>query len=844
MSIEDGGIDAGRSGSRSAASGSNDYGAFDVEQGDTLSPENAMQLLDIRAAVRMLARRRGVTALTVTILALGVGAATSVYSISNALLFRPLSFADSDRIVAVWQTFPRWRNEPVLSAAWDRVGLSVPEYRDLARARTTFEEIAIFNTTTGTLDVDGSRQVVRITIASASLLPLLRKPPIAGRGFRETDETLGSERVALVSYETWQARYGGDSSILGRQVSVNDRRYTVVGVLPPALSLGRGAAPASFWTVAGQDSADLRRGNHNYRALARLTSGVSPDRAASEAQRLLATVTEEKGARVEEWRVDDARSIRQPLLLLLGASMLLLVVACANVALLLLGEATPREAEIATRYAIGGGRWSIARQLLTEHAVLGLAGAFAGILLASLGTRTLVALAPPRWVGAQSVELDLHGLLVSVAAALGTTLLSGLAPMISLMRTDPATVLRAAGRGSTTRARLSRLLVTGELAMSVVLLVGAGLLALSLRNLVAVSSGFVADDLVAVRAAMPRAFLRDATLYRSWMSEVEQRLRSVPGVRTVTAANLVPFSGSTTSSLYTVGGAAEIGGDARREAQQRIVLPSYFSALDIPLRAGRVFSDEDREGAPLVAVISESAARRDWRSGTPIGARIRYQNEEWTIVGVVADVRYRHLTADVEPTIYTPFAQRPTFSDRASAALALLVRVQEHSLVARDLASLVQEVDRRVPVAGIDRVTELRARLHSDDRLRAFLIATFAVLAIVLAASGLYGVTARWVAQREREIGIRAVLGATYSRITQLIVFQAMSAVLIGIAIGLIAAVIASRALAPYLFGITGRESSVYVLIVVLVVVVGLAASWIPARRAASVAPAVALRAR
>ncbi|HZI42667.1 MAG TPA: ABC transporter permease, partial [Gemmatimonadaceae bacterium] len=405
---------------------------------------------DLRFAVRSLRRRRAFALIAVATVALGIGAATSIYTVVDGVLLRPLPYREAGRLVAIWQTYPSWKKQPILAAMWDRIPLSIPEYRDVRQLSGVFQNVAIWSSSAATITDVEAPELVSTTRVSASLLDVLRERPLLGRMFLPSEDVPGGPRVALVSYESWQTRFAGDRHILGRTVRLDDVPYTVVGVLPRGLSIGRQEASllgsSVFWIPVGQDSNDYReRTNHSYRAVARLAPAASMERARVETRRLLCETTHSglKGVRLDWFQRDQVRDAKAPLLILLGAVALLLGIACVNTATLALGEAATRDQEMATRLAIGASRIVLVRQLLTESLVLAVAGGTLGVVLAALGTRTLIALAPPRIPGLADVGMDLRVLAAAVVVAVTTGLLFGLAPALVSAGTGPASLLRA-----------------------------------------------------------------------------------------------------------------------------------------------------------------------------------------------------------------------------------------------------------------------------------------------------------------------------------------------------------------------------------------------------------------
>lgn len=798
-------------------------------------------LADLRFALRTLSRRRTFFIVAVTTLALGIGAATSIFSVVDGVLFRPLPFSEPSKLVSVWQTYPEWRKEPILASSWDKITFSVPEYRDWRAQQTSFDDVGIYSINQFLLTGRESPELVPVVSASSSLLSVLRKTPILGRDFLPGEDLPGGPAVALVSYEAWLSRFGGDSSIVGKLVPFETKSYEIVGVLPPKLSLRRASTPPPQFWIPMQDSSDAAtRGNHSFWGMARLKRGVLENQAALETARIMNAVSHRdppSGARVTPLQIEQTRDVRKPLLVILAAVALLLLIACVNVATLLVGEAASREHEMATRVALGAARIRLVRQLLTESLALAGIGAALGTSLAYGGTRVLVALAPARIPGMADVRTDMRVLSVAILAAVITGLLFGLVPALTLSRSGPALLMRS-GAGQSVRGRggLQRAFVAVQLSLSVVLLVGAGLLSRSFARLTAVNPGFNTAGLLMVRIQLPRTIASNEAARADYYARALERLTATRGIVAVTAGTTIPFSNSNSSTTVHIEGLGPKPEGETREAQQRVVLPNYHSALGIPLRAGRYFSDQDRQGAIAVAIVSESMARRDWPDASPLGKRVMYRGEWRTIVGIVGDIKFRSLSSDVEATVYAPFPQVQqglTFLIRARADAASVVPIVRATLA---------RVNRNTPVTTIDTMSDLLSRSFAEERYRTVLIGMFGVLAAVLAAVGMYGVTSRAVSRRTREVGIRMALGASSQAVSALIVAQTLTGVVAGVAAGLVAALAVTRLLSPFLFGVKPTDPVTYAGILGMLAIVSVVASWLPARRAGQVAPATVLR--
>ena len=795
-------------------------------------------LLDLRFAVRSLRRRPTFAAVAVVTIALAIGSATSIYSIVDGVLFRSLPYHGSRRLVAIWQTDPDRKKQAVLAANWDRVPLDYTDFITWRAKQTSFDAVGVWSGFGAMIPGDGGPQQVNGRRISPGLLELLGVHPIVGRSFLPGEDVLGGPRVTMLSFETWETRYGSRRDVVGSTVRFDDTPYEIVGVLPKDFTLERGKPTAPFWIPTGQQEGDVGKRNRSFIAIGRLKPGVTVEQASVETRQLLnaSDPGSNKGIRITDFVRDETRTVRAPLLMLLGAVGLLLLIACVNVATLLLGEASTRDIEISARVALGATRGRIVRQLLTESLLLSSVGAVAGALLAWWGTRAIVALAPPKIPGILTATVDGRILVATLLASVITGLLFGLAPAVTLAELQPASMLRS-GHTVRGRGRLQRVMIASELALSMMLLIDAGLLSRSLQKLSVVDPGFRPDHLLAVRLsfANPR---RDSIALRSFYLDAMTRLAAVPGIAGVTAASDVPFTGGSSSSPYILPGEGDAERKARKhEVQQRTIAANYFSTMGIPVIAGRAFSNEDRSDATPVAIISEAAARRDFPTESAVGKRVNYQGKWREVVGVVKDAKFSRLSAEDQPSIYTPMSQRLGVldlivrTDRDPAAMASIVR------------DVVQRAGPTVAITGVDVIASLIHASFGEERFRTGLIALFGTMAAVLAAVGIYGVTERAVSRRTREVGIRVALGATSNTVIAMIIGHTLSGVTIGVAIGTMAAAAASRVLVPYLFGVTTYDPITYGLILGFLASVSLLASWLPARRAGRVEPALVLRA-
>jgi len=794
-------------------------------------------LFDLRFAARSLRRRPTFAAIAIATIALSIGAATSIYSVVDGVLFRSLPYHDARRLVAIWQTDSVRKKQAILSAFWDRTPLDYTDFITWRAKQTSFDGVGVWSGFGAMIPgAHGPEQVIG-TRVSPGLLELLGIRPVMGRTFLPGEDVIGGPRVTMASYDTWMSRFGGRRDVVGSFVRFDDTPYEIIGVLPRGFTLERGQPAAPFWIPAGQREGDIGHHNRGFHAIGRLKAGVTIEQTSTETRQLLNTSdpAANRGIRISDFVRDETREVRAPLLILLGAVGLLVLIACVNIATLLLGEAAARDVEMSARVALGATRGRIVRQLLTESLLLAGVGAAIGVLLAWWGTKAIVALAPARIPGILTVAVDGRVLVVTLAMATVTGVLFGLAPALTLAESGPATLLRSTQtvRG---RGRLQRAMIAAELALSVVLLVGAALLSRSLEKVSAVDPGFRSDHLLAVRLPFANPW-HDTTALRAFYTESMARLAAVPGVVGVTAATNVPFTGGSSSSPYILAGE----GDAERQAhkhevQQRVIASNYFSTMGIPVIAGRSFGAADRSDATPVAIISEAAARRDFPNESAIGKRVNYQGAWREIVGVVRDVKFSRLSADDQPAIYTPISQRVNVLD-------LVVRTAgDPAAMAPTVRNVVQVVGPTVAITGVDVVASLIRASFGEERFRTALIALFGAIAAILAGVGMYGVTARAVAQRTREVGIRVALGATTASVTRMIVRHTLVGVAFGVALGGLSAILVSRVLAPFLFGVTARDPVAYAGAFAFLATISAMASWLPARRAGRIEPAVVLR--
>ena len=817
---------------------------------------------DVTFALRSFLRTPGFTAVAVLTLAVGIGANTAIFSAVNAMLLRPLPFREPERLMQVSLTVPPRGDAP----GRDDAPWSLPKFSVFKKAQTVFEDVSLWASAQGTLRVGTDAERSWYEFADARYLPTLGIRPAIGRNFSaEEDATPGGPRVVILSDAFWQRRFNADSSVVGRSLIVDGDPYTVVGVLPPGFRglSGRAELLVSFMA---QDATMLGEAwSHAYELLARLKPGVSPD-AAKAAVRQLGTVVdgafrhpqntrEHWGALARE--LDGTRVapvVRQSLLILLGAVGLVLLIACANVANLFLVRAAARQREIAVRLAIGAGRRRLVRQLLTESIVLSALGALASAAVAWWGVKLLAALNPTTSLRLQqlggigavtfdSIRLDIAAFAFAAVLTVLTSVIFGLVP--ALQATRPS--LTGALKSDSDRSRLSRVrgltsrnvLAVVEIALAVVLLAGSGLMLRSLAKLLAVQPGFNGEQVLTMRFTVDDIG-RDSL--PAFLDQLVERLGSIPGATSVGLADCPPLSGRCAETILVHRDRPTPAPGSEPFVGVHWVTPEWFATMRVPLVRGRMLTRADRLGAQKVVLVSESAARRYWPGQDPVGRPVSvgqggFYEDTAFVAGVVGDVRYGTLDSLPKPDVYLSYYQSP----RGRMMMFIRTAGDPQAIVGaarREIESLAPGV----PLYDVRPMTERVADAMGYARFSAFLLAAFAAVALALAALGTYGVISFGVSQRRKEIGVRVALGATRRSVVRLVVGQGVTLAVVGSAIGLAGALATTRLLRSMLYGVEPSDPVTLVLIIALLVAAVILASWLPARRAAGVDPAEALR--
>jgi predicted permease len=812
---------------------------------------------DVRHGLRVLAKARGFTAVAVLSLAIGIGANSAIFSVTNALLLRPLPYPDADRIAILWQ------RSPGLNVPQD--WFSIGQYLDIKAENTTFEHVtaaigASFNMTGGGQPerVDG----VRVT---SSFFPLFGARPAMGRMFTADDEQPGPPKSVILTDGFWQRRFGSDRSVLGKTLTLNGNNLTIVGVLSGAFSFNKEIMPAVngiqraelILPLASPPSARANRGGEDFNIFALLKPGVTVDRAQSQMDGVAARMKQQYPANyppnggltisVVPLIHQVVGDVRLALYVLLGAVGFVLLIACGNVANLLLSRAAVREKELAIRTAVGADRSRILRQLLTESLLLAILGGIAGLALAVIGIEVIRLFGPANIPRLAEIGIDAGVLAFTFAISLITGLVFGLAPAMRAARVDANAALKEGGRGSlgVGHGRLRKLLITAEVALSLVLLIGAALLVRSYARITHANPGFDPRNVLSFRVSLPGFRYRTPEVVSQFYKQFEDQIKALPGVRFVGSNYQLPLSSVALAwePIGIEGYVPTAAGNDLIISSSGYVSPDYFQAMGMPLLKGRPFTLADNRESPPVVIVDDKLAARFWPTEDPIGKRLRQgANGPWrTVVGVVADTREYEVNAEPPITAFFPVEQY------GIGSRFIVIRTDDAGGDARALTTSVNRVIRSLdPELPTYDVSTMDSRLHDSlarRRLSMVLLGAFAVFALVLAAIGIYGVIAYWVDQRTREIGIRMALGADRGRILRLVAREFGVMVGVGLAIGLAGAFALTRVLNSLLFGVTATDVTTFALIPLVLAAIAVAATYLPARRATRVEPIVAVRA-
>ncbi len=799
---------------------------------------------DVRCGFRMLRKNLGFALVAVLTLALGIGANTAIFSVIHAVLLRPLPYDNPDRIVVVVESNP--------SKGFPQFSVSPPNYMDWRRDASAFQYIS--SVSRGNFSYTGGAEPERLSGANvaASFFSVMGAEPALGRVFLPEDDVVGRASVVVLSYGLWTRRFGSDPQVIGKSLVLDGRPYRVVGVMQSGFQFPRGV---DVWLPSEFDERSLgpgARGAHYLRVLARLKPGVSIDQAQTEMASLSKRMEQQYAKTNAGWtsRVISLNEvtvgdIRPTLLVLFGAVGFLLLIACANVANLLLARAAGRQREIAIRFSLGASRLRIARQLLTESILLSGIATGAGLLLAEWAIRILRTLPPSNLPRAASIELDLPVLVFAAGVAILTGVLFGVAPALQITRSAPSETLKEGGRtASAGRQGVRSALVVLETTLALVLLIGSGLLLKSFLRLQTVDPGFQYKNVLTASVSLPESKYATESQKIQFVDQVLERIQAVQGVREAAASSGNPIEGSNLGFVFATKELLALSPADQPSAGYYVVSPNYFHTLGIPLLVGRYFTHEDSVGSPRVAIVSQAVAQRFFHDKNPIGQTIFIgagaptDKPVWReIVGVVGDVKDDGLGAAAAMTLYEPLRQIG-WSD-----MKLFVRLDSNpSQFAGIVRSEVTAVDKDLPVADISTGQELMTQAIAQPQLRTTLLSLFAGLALVLASLGIYGVMSNTVAQRTHEIGVRMALGAGQRSVLGLVLSNGMRLTLLGIALGTGGAFALTRLMKGFLFQVTPTDPATFAEVALFLFFVALLASYIPARRATRVDPVVALR--
>jgi putative ABC transport system permease protein len=800
--------------------------------------------LDLRYAFRVLIKNPGFTLVAIIALALGIGANSAIFSVVNTVLLRPLPYKDPDRLMMVWEDSSRH--------GYPRDTPAPANFIDWRDQNQTFEGLAAIADTTLNLTGNGDPERLEGRRVSANLFPLLGVEPQLGRTFTPDEDKPGNQRVVVLSHSLWQRRFAGGNNVVGQAITLNGESAVVVGVMPARFQFP--TPNDQFWVpIAFTPEAAAARGSHYLQVVGRLKPGVAIESAqadmtsiATRLQQQYPQSNTELGAVVVPLHENILGDIRKPLLILLGAVGLVLLIACANVANLLLARATMRQKEIAVRVALGASRWRIVRQLLTESVLLSATAGVLGLVISFVGLLLLRAFIPETISQAKEVSLDPKVLGFTLGVSVLTGLIFGLAPAIQASRLGQSETLKETGRDSVTSTsgnRIRSLLVVAEVALSLILLVGAGLLINSFLRLKNVDPGFRADNLLTMKVVLPEPRYREFDKRSAFYKDLLQRLQAVPGVSSAAVTTNLP--------LYRQGNSIGILIEGRPEPQPgqelivvtRVVSPSYLETMGIQLLKGRFLSEQDEASGQRVVVISEAMANKFWPGEDAIGKRLSggrvNSQQDWRqVVGVVRDVRQFDLQAAPRPQMYLSYKQAGFFAPRD---LVVKTTVEPSSLVSA-VRKTVWEIDKDQPVASISTMDTILSESIGRQRFSMLLLAIFAGIALVLAAVGIYSVMNYSVTRRTQEIGIRMALGAQRGAVLRLAIGRELKLVVIGLVIGIGSSLLLTRLMASLLFGVTPTDPITFVSISLVLVLTALVASYLPARRASKVDPIVALR--
>ena len=791
---------------------------------------------DVRYGLRMLRTQPGFTAIAILTLALGIGANSAIFSVINAVLLRPLPYREPARLALVWETVERTNNLQNTVAPADFV--------DWRAQNQSFEDMASYLGQLVNLTGDGEPEQVMGVFGSENLLRVLGVQPLLGSGFLPGELKPGEIKGVVISYGLWQRRFGSDPQIVGKTLKMDTYPLTIFGVMPPSFQFPNNKVDLWLGTAMSSGVASIRD-NRYLQVIGRLKAGVTYTAAQAEMTAIATRLKEQYpksnggiGARVESLHEYTTGNVRQPLLLMLAAAGLVLLIACANVANLLLARAASRQKEIAVRLAVGASRLRLIRQLLTESLLLSIIGGAAGLLLTFWGVTALTAVIPDNIARAKTAAVDWQVVSFTLLVSLLTGFFFGLAPGLQATRPNLNEVLKEGGREvSGGRSGARQLILIAQTALALMVLIGAGLLVNSYWRLSKVDSGMQIENLLTMDVFPPYSKYPDTARRAAVYDQMLERIAALPGVEAAGVTSTLPLKSGVGEMTYYI----ERGGEMKVfNAKPIVVSPNYFRTTGVPLLQGRMFGPQDTEQAPGVVVINESMARLLWPGEDPLGKQLKMGSAKgrWlTVIGVVKDTRFALRLAPF-PVVYNSYSQTAGF---APHELVVRAKVEPLSLT-KAVRSAVWSVDQDQPIANVRTMQQVQSDSIARQRFNMLLLAIFAALALVLAVVGLYGVMSYTVAQNRREIGIRIALGAQSCDVLRLVIGQGLVLTLLGVGMGVLGAIGLTRLIANLLFGISPTDPLTFVGVSVLLVVVALLACYLPARRAMKVDPMVALR--
>ena len=802
-------------------------------------------LRDIRYGIRSLLKRPGFTAIAVITLLLGIGANTAIFSVVNAVLLRPLPYTDPGRLTQLWEAKSKQgRNE---------IPASYPNFSDWRDRNRVFEQVVAYSDWSFNLTGVGEAERIRSAIVSPAFFSLLGIKPLQGRIFATGEDERGKDLVAVISESLWQRKFNSDPNIIGKSLNLDDKSFTVVGVIARGVQSPLLSDEIELWAPVSHGFALTNRFGHYLNVIARLKSGATLQQAQAEMNNIAGQLqgqypesNKDLSVRVVSLNDQVVGNFRVSLLVMLGAVVFVLLIASANVANMQLARAAERHKEIAIRTALGAGRWRIVRQLVTESLLISLTSGVLGLLIAVWGIRLLIALSPADLPRVKEVSVDFRVLGFTLAVSVLTGILFGLLPALQASRPQLNERLKSGGRsamGGVGRQRVRGALVVAEIALSLMLLVGAGLLIKSFLRLQAVNPGFNSENVLTMQLDLNGPNYKKGSQVIAFHDQLLERIKRLPGVQYASTRSFVPIASDASFAylLFQIEGRQPDTAEGS-VAYYNAISPDYFQTMMIPLRKGRSFSDRDVRGSENVAIVNETLVRRYFGNEDALGKRITLEDHpkeaDWiTVVGVVGDTKPRELHSEAVAELYMPFDQQP------EPGMALMIRSANIDAgVAAAVRSEVLALDKNQPVYSVRKLDSVLTESVATPRFRTLLLGVFASLALILAAVGIYGVISYAVSQRTQEIGIRMALGAQTEDVLKLVVKGGIMLALIGVGLGLAGAFALARLIATLLFGVKPTDAATFATVSFGLIVVALVACFIPARRATKVDPLVALR--